>query len=789
MIGWIVLAQLVVVAHAPATTTACAPFELTAAARVPGDVAPRIAPPATSRLELLASSVSSRREPDGAGRPFSITEATFQVATRAIGRVQLPGIAAVAGALRAQSVAAQIEVAPAAADEDDPVVQVRAYLEGAAAPGRDRRYVGEQVDYVVDVRLNGAARRRLRRNPTFFPPEMSSVLAYDIAAPSSERPAAAACFEHLTYHRALFPLYAGRTTIAPAVLTYALPVSPSFFSREESHEARTDSVSLETEEPPRAGRPAAYDGAVGTFRLSSHVDASHGRMGDPLVFTVRVEGVGNIKLLPRPALRLDWASVVPGPERVSVDTSRPLVRGVKQFEWLVTPRRAGAQEIPSIRYPYFDPYTERYDSARTEPMALDIASASLASAEPADVAPRLPIRTRLRAAVPPPLPDRPGYWLLLALAPVPATLRRIRRVRRRVEAGETAARRLERAAAIGTPLAARELRRRFLDAIRERLPALGPATARHTLSRQLRLAGVTAVTADAAEQLLDRLDDAAFGGGEDIDAASLAHAARLAAAIDAEAAPSAPAARTVPAARSSLVLALLTSLAAGAQALTPQLEVQFAEGVRAYLAGDAAGAERQFARIVARAPRVVDAWANVGTSAWVRGDTARAAVAWQRALRLDPLDTDVRARLDSIPTLDGPGARGLVPPVPVNLLAGTAWAAWMAAWLALALRPARWKAAARRVAGGAVAIAVVLLAGVLELRARMDPRGLGVVRRAVALREGPLATAPAGATVSVGSVGQLGAREGSWVRIVLDGSHAGWVPVALVLPLDDSAVD
>jgi hypothetical protein len=44
----------------------------------------------------------------------------------------------------------------------------------------DSLYVGQQVDYVVDVQLNAAARRRLRRNPTFFPPDMPAVLAYDV---------------------------------------------------------------------------------------------------------------------------------------------------------------------------------------------------------------------------------------------------------------------------------------------------------------------------------------------------------------------------------------------------------------------------------------------------------------------------------------------------------------------------------------------------------------------------------------------------------------------------------
>jgi hypothetical protein len=38
---------------------------------------------------------------------------------------------------------------------------------------------------------------------------------------------------------------------------------------------------------------------------------------------------------------------------------------------------------------------------------------------------------------------------------------------------------------------------------------------------------------------------------------------------------------------------------------------------------------------------------------------------------------------------------------------------------------------------------------------------------------------------SAGEVGAFGAREGAWVRVVLDSEHAGWVPVAAVIPLDN----
>src|SRR5436305_1524621 len=49
-------------------------------------------------------------------------------------------------------------------------------------------YVGQQANYEVAVFLNETVRDRLRRNPTFFPPDMQSMLAYDIPAPPGEPP-------------------------------------------------------------------------------------------------------------------------------------------------------------------------------------------------------------------------------------------------------------------------------------------------------------------------------------------------------------------------------------------------------------------------------------------------------------------------------------------------------------------------------------------------------------------------------------------------------------------------
>jgi hypothetical protein len=779
MIGLLLVAQLAVAAHGPDTASACVPIELSVAARAPGIVAPRVEPLRARGLQLLRSSVVSRIERDGFGRPSTLTEATLVVATAAVGRIVVPPIQVTLGTQRAAASPITIDVRPSGPLA--PQVLVRALLDRGGSVRTDTIFVGQQVDYVVDVQLNEPARQRLRRNPTFFPPEMPAVLAYDLAPPPTIERDGRRCFETLSYRRALFPLFPGAAAIPPAALTYSLPLSTSFFSREETYELHTDSVRFVAIDVPASGRPTDYAGAVGSLRATASIESPNARMGDPIVLTVRLDGRGNVKLLPRPTLSVDWATVALGEERVRLDTAQTRVQGSKEFDWLLTPRRAGPQTVPAVRYPFFDPDSGAYDVTVTAPLTIDVAAAALAAADSA-VAARLALRPALGPERAPLIPSRPWYWALLALAPGPAVFRRLRRLRRQRSAGITAARRLNSLAGSRTPPQPRELRRLFLDALAERVPAVREGAPRPPLARTLRRAGVTEATAVRAEELLTQLDTAAFSTWGAIDPRHALAAQALYAAVDKEAVKRAS--FHLSAGTSAMAIALVWVLLSGRLlALPDALTQSFSAGVHAYDRGDFVGAERQFARVVLRAPRAADAWANYGTAAWAAGDSAVAARGWQRALRLDPLDEETRSRLSLVQPVSL-RAPAYVAPVPVDAVALVALVLWVGAWLAIAVPPSRRPAATRSVAGAAIALGVLALVATLELRDRVEARGLGVVRSTGSLRDTPSGSGARVAVVGAGETGALGAREGLWVRVTLDAGRAGWLPATSVLPLD-----
>jgi len=117
-------------------------------------------------------------------------------------------------------------------------------------------YVGQQATYELGVFIDESVRDRLRRMEA-LPPEMRGLMAYEPPASLTGFPMRAIGRRRYEAHvslRAVFPLAAGRYAIAPARLVYAMPLSYSFFSREESFELRSDSTVIVAIDPRRARR-------------------------------------------------------------------------------------------------------------------------------------------------------------------------------------------------------------------------------------------------------------------------------------------------------------------------------------------------------------------------------------------------------------------------------------------------------------------------------------------------------------------------------------------------------
>jgi hypothetical protein len=274
------------------------------------------------------------------------------------------------------------------------------------------------------------------------------------------------------------------------------------------------------------------------------------------------------------------------------------------------------------------------------------------------------------------------------------------------------------------------------------------------------------------------LDEAAFASGGALPEAAAGKAVELYRVVDAEAL-----SRIDLGIGSVLVLvAMVAGTAAYALAGNAALE-EFDKGVTAYQRHEFVTARDAFARVVAAEPASPDAWANLGTAAWAAADTARSVVSWQRALRMEPLATDMRERVEMVHALPANSA-GYVVPVPPGWVFNAAAILWCLAWGTAAVRLLRRRPlATRHLATVAVFGGVLAIAG-FALADRTSGAHLAVLRRTASLSTDPTLGGDLGPTAIVGEVVRVTGRQGAWTRVRLDDGRDGWLENASIISLD-----
>nr|MCU0648965.1 SH3 domain-containing protein [Gemmatimonadaceae bacterium] len=508
-------------------------------------------------------------------------------------------------------------------------------------------------------------------------------------------------------------------------------------------------------------------------------------------------GAGNIELLPRPPLSVPWGTLVNGSERVSIDSTGPALRGVKEFDWLLTPRDTGVVTVPPLRYPYFDPEQIAYRVSETAPLSITVregtASTAAMGVDSANTVVSSAVATapfdllEPRAAAPSPWPPHLWMWLtgagvasalLLLLVPPLAP-----RAARRASGGRVAL------AAMGPyadAAAVARARRAWLDAIGERVPAVTRSADAHAVARALRHAGARPATVDLATALLTRADGVAFGGDALGQAPSVDALCKVLDTIDGEVVgDEAAAARATAAIAASLLMVTLLGVMSG-RAEAQDVSDPMARGRGAYATGRFDAARAAYLEAAAATPGNRAAWRNAGLAAWRMGDTATVVWAWQRALRLDPGDDSVRALLDALPAvLAAPDAR--VPRVRASLLErSSVVVAGIAVSLAVWWRRGRRRWLMRSTVG-LMTLALGLGVAAVVLARRTQAPGLAVALRDTMVRRDPTMTAEPVLSVPSGDVIRIVDRRPGWLRVRVDATHDGWVPERYAGVLDLSS--
>ena len=315
------------------------------------------------------------------------------------------------------AIATMVAVAVPAVHAQLPPVEA---LSVRASVDNERPYLGQQITYSLRIYQNKDADLssiRVRYDPPgfagFWNSQQTRQDEYDETIGDSE-------YRVVEVRTVLFASVVGTGDIEPAVLEVSTG-APGTSGRLES-----STIAMQVRPLP-APQPDGFTGAVGRFDISASVDATDGRLNEPVLLTVEISGEGNIEALPDPHWPefVGWR-VIESPANDESQVVAGRITGSRTYEIALMPEQARELTIPEIRYPYFDPALERYVDLVTAPIAVSVADADGSPAVPSLPAVERPDKEAAEArpikSVPPTLrhggtelSDSTVYWAAWAI--------------------------------------------------------------------------------------------------------------------------------------------------------------------------------------------------------------------------------------------------------------------------------------------------------------------------------------------------------------------------------------
>jgi len=153
---------------------------------------------------------------------------------------------------------------------------------------------------------------------------------------------------------------------------------------EENVTLNTKPVSITIKPLPEENKPEGYNGAVGSFSIQASIANRNITAQDDATLHVVISGKGNLPVINAP--QVSWPAGIdafdPAAKEDINKTVAPMT-GTKSFDYVFTPRDPGHYTIPAIHIPYFDPASQTYKTAGTEPLDFQVMAGAVKKKSPA----------------------------------------------------------------------------------------------------------------------------------------------------------------------------------------------------------------------------------------------------------------------------------------------------------------------------------------------------------------------------------------------------------------------
>ena len=570
------------------------------------------------------------------------------------------------------------------------------------------------------------------------------------------------------------------------------------------------------------GAPASFGGGVGEFQVQARLSKDSLKTHDAASLIVTVSGKGNVALLEAPKL-----SFPPDFEvydvKTNVNTDKSGTSGSKTFEFPFIPRSPGNFEIGPVQYSYYDVKQRKYHTASTAVLPLAVArSASSASGAPQQgntlVVDRKGvknlgedirfIRTKTSLGT-----DKgffvysPLWWgAILALLAIGAGIwlgfRKM--AARRADVTGNRNRRATRQALKRLAQAKdfldknlytafyEELHRSLIGFVGDKLAMDMADQNKENIEASLIAGGVPEATAKDFTELLDACEYARYSPDSGHEAMN-AHYEKAVSTITAIDSSMKKPSSKAPVLAILLLLALPLSQARAAESYPDSL---WNAGVAAYTEGDFASALQDWEDVRATGLMSKELYYNLGNAYFKTGEMAQSILWYERALKLDPSDADIRHNLEYARSL----TQDRIEEVPeiffeqwghamCYLLPSNTWAVlclvFLAAAVAMALLFLLGSTAGRRRVGFFVGIACLLFAFLGWDFAQWQRQEALAQDRAIVMRPvSSVKSSPSAESAKDLFILHEGTRVkildnvGSYSNIELGDGRQGWIPSA-----------
>ncbi len=631
---------------------------------------------------------------------------------------------------------------------------------------KEEAYLGEQITYTFKF----YRRVKLLRNPSFQPPSFAGFFS-DEMPPNrnyrARRRDAEYAVTEIKY--AIFAQRSGKITIEPAAVTVAVADTgggdffDSFFSQGKRKVLRGKPLKINILPLPE-GAPESFTGAVGKFNISAGLKKDNVKQGNPVSLEIKISGRGDLRPVKQPEISgLNNFKVYESVSSENIEKKNYKITGSKSFTTLIMPSVSGRLGVPPVSFSYFEPEDVEYKNLKTETLYLNVTPSKEKMPETEESATsRLRVERediryitfsngRIKKTL---LFNKKGFWAVvlipvyLWIAALIVTLIKIK---------------------LSPGRAARERRKKLQQLLKEAGKCAASGDDVGIYRKIEEVSQIVEIRDKKAAEISDRAKEALYSPQKDFAGSAKTDLKIFSRAVK----------------KILLFLVVSFSLITGSASAG-----RFETANNAYKEGNYHQASEIYSRIIADGRNSEGVFYNLGNAYWRMGETGRARLYWEKALKINPSNRDAAYNIGLIKKTigedSGESSAAAVTRICSKIMGLNAMTVTVsvAAWAALLfflgyyLRRREgfiWAGAASLV------IFLILLAGLLTRLEVQLKSSRGIILRKTSIYSAPGTIADAQGTVPEGKKVVIISETKDWVSAGIPEENIQfWVPVEVI---------